>query len=289
MPSISWGRTADFLELTKPRITFLVLVTAMVGFYTGAPSAIPILLLINTMIGTALVAGGASALNMYLERTLDSRMKRTERRPLPAGRLQSREALVFALVISFVGMIYLFVLVNPPASLISAATLISYLFLYTPLKTKTWLCTLIGAAPGAFPPMIGWTAAAGEISTGAWILFTILFLWQVPHFYAIGWIYREDYARAGFPMLPVVDPSGSRTSRQAGLYILALLPATMLPFYAGLAGSVYLIGAIVLGVVFLYHGLIFARSRDKKSARRLFIASIGYLPVLLALLMIDKV
>jgi protoheme IX farnesyltransferase len=240
------------------------------------------------MVGTALVAGGASALNMYLERTLDSKMRRTDQRPLPAGRLQSREALLFAVVISFVGMIYLFVLVNPLASLISAVTLISYLFFYTPLKTKTWLCTLIGAAPGAFPPMIGWAAAAGEISTGAWILFVILFLWQVPHFYAIGWIYREDYARAGFPMLPVVDPSGSRTSRQAGLYILALLLVTLLPTFTGLAGSVYLVGAILLGVLFLYQGIVFARARDKKSAHRLFIASIVYLPILLALLMIDK-
>jgi heme o synthase len=284
----SRSRTADFVELTKPRITVLVLVTTMVGFYFGAPGPISLLLVMHTLLGTGLVAAGASALNMYLERNLDAMMLRTGDRPLPSGRIQSGEALVFAVLISSAGMVYLFTLVNPLTSLLSAITFISYLFLYTPLKKRTWLCTLIGAVPGALPASMGWSAATGGVSMGAWILFAIVFFWQIPHFYAIGWMYREDYAKAGFPMLPVLDATGSRTSRQASIYILALLAVSVLPYVIHLSGRVYLSGAVLLGIYFFVYGLLFARTRDRKSARSLFFASIVYLPAVLILLLVDK-
>jgi protoheme IX farnesyltransferase len=286
--SISGSRSAGFLELTKPGITFLVITTTIVGFYFGANAPISLLRLANTLLGTALVAGGASALNMYVERDLDSRMRRTARRPLPMGRLQPEEALAFALSIAVAGMVYLFAFVNPLTSLLSAVTLISYLFLYTPLKTKTWLCTLIGAAPGALPVIMGWAAVGGRIETGGWVLFAIVFFWQIPHFYAVGWMYREDYARAGFPMLPVVDTSGIRTSRQITIYIGLLVVATALPFLTGLTGLFFLVGAAVLGLLFLYFGVAFARHRARAAARRVFLYSILYLPLLLVLLVIDK-
>ena len=285
--SPSRGRAADFFELTKPRITVLVLVTTMVGYYLGAEKLLS-LLLVHTLLGTGLVAAGASAFNMYLERSLDALMQRTRRRPLPAGRLQPGEALVFAALISTAGMVYLYALVNPLTSLLSAITFISYIFLYTPLKTRTWLCTLIGAIPGALPAAMGWAAASGRLSAGAWILFGIVFLWQLPHFYAIGWMYRDEYASAGFPMLPVLDATGGRTSRQASLYILGLIGLSVLPSLAGMAGLVYLGGALAFGVLFLWFGVRFARARDRLSARTLFFASIAYLPAVLLLMMADK-
>lgn len=285
----TWARAADFLELTKPRITALVLVTVFVGFYLGAQTRFPLIILGNTLLGTALVAAGASALNMWLERSRDSRMQRTLNRPLPAGRMQSREAMVFAVALSAVGIIYLTALVNALTGLLAAATLLSYVFLYTPLKTRTWLCTLVGAVPGATPPLIGWAAATGDLSLGAWVLFAIVFFWQLPHFFAIAWIYREDYARAGFPMLAVIDATGGRTSRQVSLYIAALFIVTFIPASIGLAGTVYLAGAILLGLSFLAFGLLFARRRDQVSARQLFLVSVCYLPALLTLLIVDKI
>ncbi len=282
------ARTADFLELTKPRITFLVLVTTLVGFYVGLKGTIPLALLWHTLFGTAMVAGGASASNMYIERHLDALMRRTVCRPLPSGRLQSGEALAFAAAISIAGVAYLYVLVNPLTSLLSTVTFVGYLFFYTPLKRRTWLCTLIGAVPGALPAAIGWTAVSGRLSWGAWVLFAIVFFWQLPHFYAIGWMYREDYARAGFPMLAVVDSNGTRTSRQANLYIVLLILSTVVPTVMGLAGPVYLAGALALGLLFLASGFDFARLRDQLSAKRLFLVSICYLPILLALMMADK-
>ncbi len=281
-------RTADFLELTKPRITLLVVITTMAAFYMGIPGKMPFVLLAHTLFGTALVAGGASAFNMYLERNLDALMPRTTDRPLPAGRLQSGEALLFAVSISSAGMIYLYIFVNSLTSLLSALTFVSYLFLYTPLKTRTWLCTLIGAIPGALPIMMGWAAATGRLSLNGWVLFGILFLWQLPHFYAIGWMYREDYARAGFPMLPVIDVTGTRTGRQVTLYTLALIILTIIPAKLGLSGYVYLAGAAVLGLLFLTYGAIFTFKRDRHSARDLFLVSILYLPILLILLVVDK-
>ncbi len=286
---IAWARTTDFLELTKPRITLLVVFTTLAGFYLGLRGGVPPILLGNTLLGTALVAGGASAFNMFFERRFDALMRRTLDRPLPAGRLQSGEAFIFALVITTLGVVYLAISVNLLTSLVSAITLVSYLFLYTPLKRRTWLCTLVGAVPGALPAAMGWTAITGHLAPGAWVLFAIVFLWQLPHFYAIGWIYREDFARGGFPILAVIDSNGSRTGRQASIYIILLVAVTALPSIIGLAGSVYLAGALALGGLFLASGFWFFRARDGVSARRLFVMSVCYLPVLLTLLMIDKI
>jgi protoheme IX farnesyltransferase len=255
----------------------------------GVHGGISHILLTHTLLGTALVASGASAINMYLERNLDALMRRTLHRPLPAGRIQPNAALAFALMISGVGLTYLLVFVNALTSFISAVTLLSYALLYTPLKTKTRLCTLIGAVPGALPVAIGWAAAQGHLPLGAWILFSIIFFWQIPHFYAIGWMYREDYARAGFPMLPVLDVSGIRTSRQSSVHILLLMLATLGPFLTGTAGWVYLAGTLLSGMAFLSFGIRFARQRNRALAQKLFLASIIYLPVILALLMANKI
>jgi protoheme IX farnesyltransferase len=280
--------TSDFLELTKPRLISLVLFTTLVGFCCGVAGKIPLLLLLHTLAGTALMAGGASAFNMYLERELDALMKRTALRPLAAGRLKSAHGLLFALAISVGGFIYLFFLVNHLTSLLSAIIFAGYLFLYTPLKTRTWWCTLAGAVPGALPIVMGWAGATDSLSREAWMLFAIIFLWQLPHFYSIGWMYREDYARAGLPVLSVIDWSGKRTGRQAVLFISVLIIFTLLPYRTGLAGLSYLAGALILGAAFLAFGIHFAHLRDRPSARRLFIASSVYLPVLLILLMLDR-
>jgi heme o synthase len=289
IPVLARTRGLDYLELTKPRITLLVLATTLVGFYLGTEGKLQMLPLLHALLGTGLVAAAASALNMWLERDLDSLMKRTVGRPLPAGRLQPGEVLAFSLFIAAAGLVYLLLFANVLASALAAITLLSYLFVYTPLKTRTWLCTLIGAVPGAVPPMIGWAAATGELAYGAWILFAIVFFWQMPHFYAIAWMHREDYRRAGFPMLPIIDRDGKRTSRQVSLYLCALILVTLLPSAIGLAGFAYLIGALALGLIFLASGLYFARMRDRMSALRLFIISVCYLPALMALLAIDKV
>jgi len=283
-----WNRATDFFSLTKPKLTSLVLFTTFVGFYSGIPTSIPLFLLLHTMIGTSLIAGGAGAFNMYLERELDALMKRTALRPLASGRLKSSHALLFALVISVGGFIYLFFFVNHLTSLLSAIIFISYLFLYTPMKTKTWWCTPAGAVPGALPIVMGWSGARGHLSLEAWLLFAIVFLWQLPHFYSIGWMYREDYAHAGLPVLSVVDWSGKRTGRQAVIFIVILVALTLLPTHIGLAGPIYLIGALILGIVFLAFGIRFACLRDQPAARRLFIVSALYLPALLILMMLDK-
>jgi protoheme IX farnesyltransferase len=288
-PRLVWAKTSDFLELTKPRLTSLVLFTTLVGFYMGAKGSISLLLLLHTLAGTALMAGGASAFNMYVERELDALMKRTAFRPLATGRLKSRHALLFALAISVGGFIYLYVFVNHLTSLLSAIIFASYLFLYTPLKTRTWWCTLAGAVPGALPIAMGWAGTNGSLSLKAWLLFAIVFLWQLPHFYSIGWMYREDYARAGLPVISVIDLSGQRTGRQAIMFISMLIIFTLLPFRIGMAGLGYLAGATVLGSVFLIYGISFARSRNHDSAQRLFVVSALYLPALLVLLMLDKI
>ena len=286
-PRILRARTSDFLELTKPKLTSLVLFTTFVGFCAGIHKPIPLLLL-HTLIGTALVSGGASAFNMYKEQDIDVLMKRTSLRPLAAGRLRSGQVLVFALLISVGGFVYLYGLVNHLTSLLSASVFACYLFLYTPLKTRTWLSTLVGAVPGALPIVMGWTAANAHLSSGAWVLFAIVFLWQIPHFYAIGWMYRDEYARAGLPVLSVIDSSGQRTGRQAVLFIAILMATSLLPSFIGLAGSAYRMGATVFGSVFLGYGIHFARSRDCLSARLLFLISAVYLPALLLLLVFDK-
>jgi protoheme IX farnesyltransferase len=281
-------KTSDFLKLTKPKLTSLVLFTTLVGFYAGIHGSIPLVLLCHTLIGTALVAGGTTALNMYSERNLDTLMKRTALRPLATGRLSSGQALMFALAISAGGFVYLFVFVNHLTSLLSAIICISYLFLYTPLKTKTWLSTFVGAVPGALPVVMGWTAANAAISSDACVLFMIVFLWQIPHFYAIGWLHREDYAGAGFPVISVIDLDGRKTSRLTILFIVALIALTLFPFFMDFSGRVYLAGSVLFGLLFLGFAVNFARLRDADAARKLFAASAFYLPALLILLALDK-
>ena len=294
-PSLDAPQTAEkvgwgvFLELTKARLTALVLVTTLVGFYLGVRESIDYLLMLNTLLGTGLVAGGAAALNQLLEREFDAKMRRTESRPLPSGRLQPDAVLIFGGICAGVGLIYLALTVNLLTSLLGAVTLTSYLFVYTPLKRVTSLNTMVGAIPGAIPPLMGWTAARGEVSGEGWALFAILFFWQLPHFLAIAWIYRDEYEEAGFAMLPVVDPGGRSTGRQAVSHTLGLLPISFLPFLFKLAGVLYLVGALVLGLVFIWFAMQFSRHLTEARARQLFYTSIIYLPLLLGLMVLDKI
>lgn len=283
----SW--LAVFAELTKARLTALVLLTTLVGFYLGWPGAPDLTLLFHTMLGTALVAAGAAALNQLLERDFDALMPRTEDRPLPSGRLQPGTVLVFGVASAVLGLVYLAAEVNALTGILGAITLVSYLFIYTPLKRVTPLNTLVGAVPGALPPLMGWAAARGQVSPGGWALFAILFFWQLPHFLAIAWIYRDQYARAGFVMLPVVDSSGERTRRQAVSQTLALLPFSLCPFLLHLAGPLYLMGALGLGGAMLWFAIRFSRQLTLPAARRLFFMSIIYLPLLLGLMVFDKI
>lgn len=285
---IETTRVKDFLELTKPRITLLVLITTLTGFYLGSIQSLNIFLLLNVLIGTALTAAGASALNMVLERDTDSLMRRTQNRPLPSGRLYPGEAALFGSLISSIGILYLAIGVNLLTALLAAVTLSGYLFIYTPLKKKTSLSTWIGAVPGALPTLMGWTAARGAITYDAWILFFILYLWQLPHFLSLAWLYREDYARGGFPMLPVLDPDGVLTSRQITLCCLTLLPITLVPTIMGLAGNIYFFGALTLGLIFVGFSISLAIYKSLVSAKRLFRFSVIYLPALLTLLLINN-
>src|SRR5207247_6327643 len=278
-------RFMDLVELTKPRITFLVLVTTLVGYYMASHDGLRSGLLLHTILGTALVAGGASALNQYFERDLDARMHRTRNRPLPDGRIFPNEALLFSTIISTAGVAYLMYFVNILTGLLGIVTLIAYIFVYTPLKTRTALCTLIGAIPGATPPLMGWTAARGEVDAVALSLSAILFLWQMPHFFAIAWIYTEDYARGGF----VVHTSGESTGRQIILYCCALVPISLLPSLFGVTGMTYFFGAMLFGFIYLGYGFAVALFRSNTHAQRLLRISVLYLPTLLVLMMIDKV
>jgi heme o synthase len=289
MPLIaSRARASDYLELTKPRVAVLVLFTVAAGAWMGARGIPDLVSLIHALCGTALVAAGASALNQLLERHTDALMHRTENRPLPAGRLQPAEVLAFGLGMGITGVVYLAAALNRPlAALVAGTAFISYVFLYTPLKRVTSLNTLVGAVPGALPPLIGWTAVRGSLGFDGVVLFLILFLWQVPHFLAIAWIYREDYARAGLRMLPVVDPRGGITGRQMVCYSLVLIPVSVTPTLLGVAGPVYLAGAVVLGLWFLWSAVGFAGAHTVPRARRVLRASLVYLPALLALLLAD--
>lgn len=280
---------AVFSDLIKARLTFLVLLTTLVGFYISFRGPLDWMLLLHTMLGTALVASGASALNQLLEREHDAKMRRTEDRPLPSGRLQPQTVLLIGGACGGIGLIYLAAAVNLLTGLLGAITLASYLFIYTPLKRVTTLNTIVGAIPGALPPLMGWAAARGEITLGGWSLFAILFFWQLPHFLAIAWIYRDQYARAGFKMLPVVDTAGLRTGRQAVSHTLGLLPVSLCPFLLHLAGPVYLFGAIFLGLAYLWFAVQFSRGLTISRARQLFFVSILYLPLLLGLMVFDKI
>ena len=277
-----------FTELVKARLTLLVLLTTLVGFYLGASGPVDYGLMFHALSGTALVAAGAAALNQLMEREFDARMRRTEGRPLPAGRITPAAVLVLGTSLSVVGLTWLLVAVNSMTALLGVLTISSYLFLYTPLKRRTVLNTVVGAIPGALPPLMGWTAATGGIAAEGWALFAILFFWQLPHFMAIAWLYREDYARAGYRMLSGVDPEGRRTAASAVRNTLALLVISLYPYLLGTAGAVYLAGALALGIGFLAFAIVFARSLTERSARRLFLASILYLPLLLGLLVADK-
>ena len=279
----------DFIALAKPRVVAMVLVTASVGFYLGTSGIPDYARLLWMLVGVALASGGTLALNQYLERDLDARMPRTAGRPLPTGRLQPVEALAFGVVAATAGLVTLALAVNPLSGLVTALTSASYLGLYTPLKRTTSLCTLVGAVPGALPPVTGWIAASGTLEPGALVLFAILFLWQVPHSLAIAQLYVDDYARAGFKMLPVVDRDGYGTERQILTNSLALLAVGLLPTLVGFAGPRYFIVAFVLGSGFLTCGVWSVRAPSPQSARRLLIASLLYLPLLLMSMAVDKV
>jgi protoheme IX farnesyltransferase len=281
------ARAGAYLELTKPRITLLVVLTAAAGFCLGSDQ-IDFLRLLNMALGVGLLSSGIATLNQYIERDLDRLMRRTQDRPLPSGKLTARRALLFGISLSAVALGYLAVTVNPLSAVLGFATLASYLFIYTPLKVRTSLSTVLGAFPGAMPPFIGWVAARGEVTIEAWVLFAILFLWQFPHFLAIAWMYRDDYARAGIQMLPVVEPEGRVTGQQIVVYTLLLIPVSLLPVLVNLAGSVYLIGASVIGVVFLYYGVRAALARTTWQARKLLLASVLYLPILFALMVMNR-
>lgn len=283
-----WG---DYLELTKPRMNALVVVTTAVGFYMATRGGLVAdwALFLHTVLGTALTAAGASVLNQYVERDLDAKMPRTANRPLPAGRVTPVEALSLGAALGTGGVLYLTTLVNPLAATLAAVTLGTYVFLYTPLKTRTTLCTVVGAVPGAIPPMIGWAAADGALGPGAWALFSILFFWQLPHFLAIAILYRDDYARGGMRMLPVIDDPGlSFTGRQIVLWALALIPVSLFPAVVGMTGATYFVAAALLGVGFLWFAVRCALSGARADARRLFLASILYLPALLGVMMLGR-
>ncbi len=277
-----------FLEVTKPRITQLVVLTAAAGFYLGSPDGVDVGLLVRTLIGVALVAAGTNAFNQVRERDVDARMRRTERRPLPSGRITPRAAAFFAGVISVAGVLSLALAVNRLTAGLAALTLASYVLLYTPLKRKTTLNTLIGAVPGALPIVGGWTAAGGAIGPAVATLFWILFLWQLPHFLALAWIYREDYERGGLAMLSVSDPDGRHTGHMVLLCALALLPVALLPTLLGVTGVLYFVGALALGLAYAAVSVAMARAATSTGAWRVFLVSIVYLPALLTLMVVDK-
>jgi len=281
-------RVAAYVELTKPRITFLIVLTAAAGFALATRGKVDYVALFRAMMGIALLSSGIATLNQYMERALDGLMRRTADRPLPSGRLLPWQALLFGAGLTVLAETYLAIVVNPLTAFIGLTVIAGYLFGYTPLKTKTSLSTLVGAFPGAVPPLIGWTAARGELSLEAWVLFAILFLWQFPHFLAIAWMYREDYARAGILMLPVVEPDGRVTAQQIVVYTLMLLPVSLIPTALGLSGRIYLCGAIILGLLFLYRSVRAAFSKSRQQARQLLLASVLYLPVLFILMVLNR-
>ena len=266
----------------------MIVLTSGAGFALAIPGRVDFGALLSAMFGIALLASGIATLNQYIERDLDGLMRRTAERPLPSGRLLPSEALLFGLVLTITAEAYLAFIVNPLTALLGLTVIAGYLFGYTPLKTKTSLSTLIGAFPGAVPPLIGWTAARGQLSFEAWVLFAILFLWQFPHFLAIASMYREDYARAGILMLPVVEPDGRVTAQQIVVYSTMLLPVSLIPTALGLSGRTYLYGALVLGLLFLYYSVRAAFSQSRQQARRLLLASVLYLPLLFILMVLNR-
>jgi protoheme IX farnesyltransferase len=282
------GTVSDFLSLTKPRLNLLVVATSAAGYYLGSPGVPEAGPMLRTVAGTALVAAGAAVLNQLYERDTDGLMRRTRNRALPDGRVLPADARLFGIVISAAGLALLAAQPRLLAAALALATLIVYLAIYTPLKRRTSAATLVGAIPGALPPLIGWAASHGSITFGGASLFTIVFLWQIPHFMAIAWMYRDDYAKAGFPMLPVIDPGGRRAARQAVVYAAVLIPATAVPAAAGVSGAAYLAVAMALGIALLALAIRFAISRTDRSARELFFGSIVYLPVLWIAMIVNR-
>lgn len=289
--TLTRSRLAALVELTKPRIAGMVLVATALGYFLALPTgagmtAVP--LLIHTLLGTLMVGGGANALNHFLEAEHDALMTRTADRPIPSGRLTPREALAFSVTMCVSGVAYLALLANPLAAVLAALAAVSYAFVYTPLKRSTPLCVFVGAVPGALPPLIGWAAASGSLALGGWLLFAIVFFWQLPHFAAIAWLYREDYGRAGYPMMSVVDPEGMRTNLHMITHTATLLVASLLPVVYGLAGPGYAICAMGLGAAFLAVGFIFVVQRTRAVARLHLLASVAYLPLLFLAMLIDR-
>ena len=292
----SWASTAtrlalratDFVSLTKPRLNLLVLVTTLAGLYLASPEGVAFATLVHTLVGTALVAGGAAAFNQVWERETDALMGRTRGRPVADGRLGSLEAAWFAALLAITGVVELAAFVNLLSAGIATLTLGTYVLAYTPLKRRTSLSTLVGAIPGALPPVIGWAAAEGAVTLPAVVLFGIVFLWQMPHFLAIAWLYRHEYAAARIPLLPVLEPDGHRTGRQALLYAAALWPVSLMPSLVGLSDGFYIIAATLLGSAFIVLSARFARQRSLSAARGLFLFSIAYLPLLWAALVADR-
>jgi protoheme IX farnesyltransferase len=282
-------RVGDFVQLTKPRLVSMILVTTFVGFYLASPISLDWVQLIQTLIGTAFAAAGVLTLNQYLERDIDAQMGRTRLRPLPDKRLHPTEALVFGVLLTSAGLLYLTFAVNPLSGLLIAAIVVSYLFIYTPLKQKSPLCTVVGTIPGALPPVVGWVAARGGTDIGAWVLFAILLLWQLPHSLSIAWLYRDDYAQAGLRLLPVIHPDGGSTRRQIVSNCLALLAVGLLPTLIGLAGVLYFFASFILGGAFLAFGINLAVSRSMIAAKRLLYASLLYLPMLFLIMAFDKI
>ena len=290
--SLMSRRVSTFVELTKPRLVSMVLITTSVGFYLASSQPLEWLKFIHTIIGTGLSAAGVLALNQYLERDLDAQMVRTYHRPLPDRRLQPTTALSFGVLLTASGLLYMAFSVNALSALVASAIVVTYLFVYTPLKQKTSLCTVVGAVPGALPPVIGWVAAREmrniEAWNGAWVLFSILFLWQLPHSLSIACIYRDEYAQAGFRLLPVIDPDGKSTERQIVSNCLGLLVVALLPTLIGIAGVVYFFAALALSIVFLGFGISLSISRSTAAAKRLLYASLIYLPLLFLAMALDK-
>jgi protoheme IX farnesyltransferase len=281
-------RSLEYLSLAKPELTLLSVLTAVGAALLAMHGMIQGLVLVHVFVGTALVGGGAGALNQYLERAFDALMRRTDQRPLPSGRLKPREALVFGVSFAVAGVAYLTLLTTVIAGVLACVTLASYLLVYTPLKRRTPFATVVGGIPGALPPLIGWSAVRGGITIDGWALFFILFFWQMPHFLALAWMYRKDYARAGYLLLTVVDPEGVATSRQILVYCMALVPAVLMPTLVGLTGIVYFAGALVLSTGFLLVAVRLYRERTNANARRLFFASLAFLPTLFCLMVIDR-
>lgn len=281
-------RVAAFVELTKPRIAFLLVLTSAAGFYLGSGENFDYVKFVNSVIGISLLAFGVATLNQYIEREVDVLMDRTAARPLPTSRVTPLEALTFGIIQCAVAELYLFFLVNALTAALGVAVIVGYVLLYTPLKRKSSISTAVGAFPGALPPLMGWTAAADHITVSAWSLFAMQFLWQFPHFLAIAWMYREQYAKAGILMLPVVEPEGRLTAQQIVVFTVMLVPVSLAPYFFGLSGVIYVVGAVLLGLWFLGASVKAARSKSDRDAKKLLMVSVIYLPILFLLMVADK-